>query len=291
MVEKCQIGNQLTISRVLTGLWQIADIERKDGVLDPDEAAQMMGPYVEACLTTFDMADHYGSAELIAGAYNSSAPGKTQLLTKWVPKPGELTRDEVRDAVKRAIDRLKTDSVDLLQYHAWNYADATYLDQLFWLQELKEEGLLKNLGLTNFDTAHLRVVKTSGIDVATNQICYSLLDQRGAVKMAATCEELDIKILAFGTLAGGFLSEKWIGKQEPEWSQIDNWSLMKYKRFIDVSGGWTQYQKLLVNLEKVALKHQVRKRQAACIGHHCNRCAAMLNQVEHLNNVWVGCSA
>jgi hypothetical protein len=47
----------------------------KDGkVLDPDTTARAMMPYGEAGLTTFDMADHYGSAEIIAGRYKAIAP-------------------------------------------------------------------------------------------------------------------------------------------------------------------------------------------------------------------------
>ncbi len=125
------------------------------------------------------MADHYGSAEEIAGFFQKqNEPGTVQLLTKWVPKPGPVTRDEVKAAVQRSLDRMQSDRLDLLQFHAWNYADPGWLDCLFWLQELKEEGLIRYLGLTNVDTAHLRIVIHSGIEVVSNQVCFSLLDQR-----------------------------------------------------------------------------------------------------------------
>jgi len=257
-IERIKIAPNLEISRVLTGLWQIADLERDGQALDPKETSKAMKPYTEAGFSTFDMADHYGSAEIIAGTFkylNKEVP--VELLTKWVPKPGKLTKDDVRQAVEIALNRLQASSIDLLQYHAWNYADASYLDQLFWLEELKEEGLIGNLGLTNFDAAHLRVVKSSGIDVVTNQICYSLLDQRAAREMTKVCEELNVKILAFGTIAGGFLTEKWLNKPEPNWDQIETWSLMKYKRFIDAAGGWKAYQQVLSVVASVASKHGV----------------------------------
>ncbi len=257
MIEKCQLAPGLEISRVLTGLWQIADLERDGKDLDPHSSALSMKSYVDAQFHTFDMADHYGSAEVIAGAYGQLYPGTAQMFTKWVPKPGRLSKVEVRSAIQKSLTRLQTDSIDLLQYHAWNYADAAYLDQLFYLQELKDEGLIKHLGLTNFDAPHLRVVKTSGVDIVSNQICYSLLDQRASQEMTVTCEELGIKILAFGTVAGGFLTEKWLGKPEPNWDQISNWSLMKYKRFIDVAGGWEEYQQVLDVLKRIALKNEV----------------------------------
>ena len=128
--------------------------------------------------------------------------------------------------------------LDLLQYHAWNYADARWLDELFWLQELKEEGLIRHLGLTNFDTAHLRILLYSGVEVVSNQVCYSLLDQRAAGGMTELCLEHGVKILAFGTLAGGLLSEKWLAAGDVPPEKMETWSQMKYKRFVDAAGGW-----------------------------------------------------
>ena len=78
-VERRALATDLEISRVVTGLWQIADMER-DGSVDAAAAAAAMEPYLEAGLTTFDMADHYGSAEEIVGAY--SGPRAHEALTK-----------------------------------------------------------------------------------------------------------------------------------------------------------------------------------------------------------------
>ena len=63
--ERTELAPGLTISRAVTGLWQIADIERKSGALDPERGADDLARYVDAGFDTFDMADHYGSAELI----------------------------------------------------------------------------------------------------------------------------------------------------------------------------------------------------------------------------------
>ena len=186
----------------------------------------------------FDMADHYGSSEIIAGHFKNmnSLSGKVQLFTKWVPKPGKISRDDARNAINLSLDRMKQSKLDLLQFHAWQYADASWLDGLFYLNELKEEGLIDHIGVTNFDAAHLRVALTSGIPIVSNQICHSLIDQRANGQMIKICNEFGVKILAFGTLAGGFLTGKWLGKIEPKGSDLQTWSEMKYKRFIDEAG-------------------------------------------------------
>lgn len=248
------LAPDLPISRIITGLWQVADLERDGKPLDLDEAAKALVPYIAAGLTTFDMADHYGSSELIVGRLHKKYVQKEtiQLLTKWVPTPGKLSKESVREAIQLSLKRMQLDTLDLLQYHAWNYADPTWLDQLYWLQELREEGLIKHIGLTNFDTAHVRMVLKSGIKVVSNQVCFSLLDQRAKQGMLDLCAENDIHLLAFGTVAGGFLSEKWLNAHEPYADQLTTWSEMKYKRFIDQTGTWQNFQDLLQTLSQLA---------------------------------------
>jgi aryl-alcohol dehydrogenase-like predicted oxidoreductase/enamine deaminase RidA (YjgF/YER057c/UK114 family) len=257
-VPQIELAKGFNISRVVTGLWQIADMERDGHTLDPIKSSTFMKPYIDLGFTTFDMADHYGSSEVIAGTFRKLNPSlPVQLLTKWVPAPGPVSKEDVRNAVTLALKRMHSEQIDLMQFHAWSYADPRWLDCLFWLQELRSEGLIQQLGLTNFDTAHLRIVLKSGIEVVTNQVCYSLIDQRASGPMADLCHKENVKLLAFGTIAGGFLSERWLGRPEPTQGELTTWSEMKYKRFIDVAGGWKKFQSLLTALNAIAKEHGV----------------------------------
>ena len=255
-VERVELAPGFEISRVVTGLWQIADLERGGTDVDLEACANEMARYVDAGLTSFDMADHYGSSELIAGRFSASG-GAGELMTKWVPKPGPHGRAEVREAVERALDRMGQARLDVLQFHAWSYSDPGWLDCMFFLQELRDEGLIGHLALTNTDTAHLRMLLDTGMEVSSNQICYSLLDQRAAGVMTELCVERDVKILAFGTLAGRFLTEAWVGVPEPALDGLQTWSLMKYKRFIDAAGGWSRFQVVLEAVQRAARRHDV----------------------------------
>jgi aryl-alcohol dehydrogenase-like predicted oxidoreductase/enamine deaminase RidA (YjgF/YER057c/UK114 family) len=243
-----QLASGLTISKVITGLWQIADMECTHQ-LDPVTTAKWMEPYAHAGIHTFDMADHYGSSEIIAGHFRNIHPNSVY-LTKWVPPPGPVTRQGTEAAVHRALERMQAEQIDLMQFHTWNYADASWLDALFYLQELKQAGLIRHLGLTNFDSAHVNMAARSGIHIVSNQVCFSLLDLRAAAKMTEVCKNHNIKLLAFGTLAGGFLSDRWLGKPEPK--GLKTWSQMKYKRYIDQAGGWAAFQSILKTLDEVA---------------------------------------
>ncbi len=114
-VERCELAPGFSISRVLTGLWQIADMERGGRTVDQDTAAAAMRAYVDAGLTSFDMADHYGTSEEIAGRFSRTDAGAdAQMLTKWVPEPGPVTREDARAAVERSLRRLGTDRLDLV---------------------------------------------------------------------------------------------------------------------------------------------------------------------------------
>ena len=263
-VERLELAPGFSISRVLTGLWQIADMERDGRAIDLDAAAAAMEPYVEAGLTTFDMADHYGSAEEIVGRFIARhGEGHIEVATKWVPRPGPVSRSDVRAAVERALERLRAPAIDLLQFHAWRYCDPSYLDCLFWLDELRAEGLVRHLGLTNFDAAHLDLVLASGIPVVSNQVSFSLVDRRAAGGLSDVCRKRGVRLLAYGTLAGGLLTERWLGVSEPKAHALDTWSRMKYKRFIDAGGGWGSFQQLLAAAGRVAARLDVSTAQVA----------------------------
>jgi aryl-alcohol dehydrogenase-like predicted oxidoreductase/enamine deaminase RidA (YjgF/YER057c/UK114 family) len=258
-VERIALAPDLSISRVLTGMWQIADMERDGRALAPEPAARALRAYVDAGFTSFDMADHYGSAEIVASHLREglSAADQVQLFTKWVPKPGPLTLADARSAVERSLQRLRTRRIDLLQFHAWSYADPSWIDGLLHLQALRSEGLIAHIGLTNVDAAHLNMVLATGIAVISNQVCFSLLDRRAAGSLSDVCRARGVKLVAYGTLAGGWLSNRWLGQPEPDWEHGGTWSQMKYGRFVRVAGGWDALQRVLRAADAVARRHDV----------------------------------
>src|SRR5215470_6681519 len=115
---RVELGPGLEVPRVLTGLWQVADMERNGRPLDPDMASRALGEYAEAGFDAFDMADHYGSAELLVGRYLAqSGPGSATVLTKWCPLPGPMTPKVVQDGLQQRLERLGCPRLDVLQLH------------------------------------------------------------------------------------------------------------------------------------------------------------------------------
>ncbi len=255
-VERTRLAAGLEVSRVLTGLWQVADQERGGAALETRRAARALEPAVDAGFVTVDVADHYGSAELIAGALQKRRP-EVQVLTKWVPEPGVSSRTDVEAAIQRSLDRIGTDRLDALQFHAWSYPDPGWLDCLFHLTEIRAEGRIGHLGVTNFDAVHLDLALQSGIPIVSNQVCYSLVDRRPAGRMTDVCRTHGIGMLVYGTLAGGLLSDRWLGVAEPPIDDSLTWSQMKYRRFIDQAGGWDRFQAVLRAARRVADRYSV----------------------------------
>jgi aryl-alcohol dehydrogenase-like predicted oxidoreductase/enamine deaminase RidA (YjgF/YER057c/UK114 family) len=249
--------------RLLTGLWQIADMEKDGRRVDLNATAEAMAASIRDGFDGFDMADHYGSAEDVVGALQRLVRDRRVDIgdstpffsTKWCPAPGPMTPAVVREAVETSLRRMDLPRIELLQFHWWTFDHPGYLDAMRELARLREEGLIAELGVTNMDADHLRLLLRDGVPVRTNQVCFSLLDRRAAEDMTALCLASGVRLLAYGTLAGGFLSGRWLGRPEP--SAVDDWSKMKYGRFIREIGGWDALQRILSACDRVAKRHGV----------------------------------
>jgi len=252
----------LPICRALIGMWQVSGAH---GSIEPRSVLKAMIGLHDQGFTTWDLADHYGPAEDFIGAFRrdlASSRGEDalrsiQAFTKWVPNPGPMTRPVVDRAISTSLRRMGVQQLDLLQFHWWEYSDPQYLDALTHLNDLRAEGRIRYLALTNFDTAHLRTILEHGIPIVSNQVQYSLIDRRPEVRMTALCQERGVQLLTYGTLCGGLLSDRFLGKPEPARAELNTASLQKYKRMIDAWGGWELFQGLLRTLRIVADRHGV----------------------------------
>ena len=260
--SRIQLAPDLQICRALNGMWQVSGAH---GHIDPEKAVEGMFSYLDAGFTTWDLADHYGPAEDFIGEFRrrladrrgSDATAGIQAFTKWVPNPGPMDRSWVEENIDKSLRRMDVESLDLLQFHWWDYGDERYLEAIGYLGKLRDEGKIRHLGLTNFDTQHLQKIVDEGHQVVSNQVQYSLIDRRPEIKMAQYCQNQGIHLLAYGTLAGGLLSDRYLGQLEPGRGALTTASLSKYKQMVDAWGGWDLLQELLFGLKGIADRHQV----------------------------------
>jgi aryl-alcohol dehydrogenase-like predicted oxidoreductase len=259
---RCMLTSGMSICRLLNGMWQVSGAH---GRIDPESAVHEMFAYHKAGFTTWDLADHYGPAEDFIGSFRQQlaasrgedALATLQAFTKWVPRPGPMTRDIVEANINISRQRMGVDTIDLLQFHWWAYEDTRYLDALMHMAQMQEEGMIRHLALTNFDTDHVQRILDHGIRIVSNQVQYSLIDLRPEVAMVPMCEARGVQLLTYGTLCGGLLSDAYIGQPEPRGTALSTVSLRKYKQMVDAWGGWGLFQELLAALKTIADKHGV----------------------------------
>ncbi|CAN7146361.1 aldo/keto reductase [Mesorhizobium sp. LjNodule214] len=259
-----ELGPGYTISRVIRGGWQLAG---GHGVIDREQAVTDLIATFDAGIWTYDCADIYTGVEELIGAARLrladerglDAAARMKVHTKLVPdleRLASINRDYIRGIVDQSLRRLKTERLDLVQFHWWDYALPGYVDAIGWLNELRLEGKVRNVGTTNFDTPRLAEILAAGVPLVSQQLQYSVLDQRPAGRLAALAAQNGISFLCYGSVAGGFLSDKWLDVAEPQ-TPLENRSLVKYKLIIDDFGGWDLFQLLLRTLKAVGDRHGV----------------------------------
>ena len=252
------------ISRIVRGGWQLAG---GHGEVIGARAIADMEAFVDAGIATFDCADIYTGVEAMIGDFiaglrrrrGGAAADRVRVHTKFVPdlsRLADLRPDEVEATVDRSLRRLRVDTLHLVQFYWWDLARGEPARVLEPLIRLREKGKIGHLGLTNWDAAQIALFLEAGFEPVSAQVQYSVLDRRPENGLARWCVARDIHLLCYGTLAGGFLTGRWLGAPDPGFA-FDNRSLVKYRLIIDEFGPWSLFQDLLRCLDGIGGRHGV----------------------------------
>ena len=254
----------MNTDKIILGCWQLAGGHGEASV--DQRIADLIEAYDQG-FRKFDCADIYTGVEELLGQFlcnlenvrGAEAASSVKIHTKCVPDLKLLSPDcakTVEKTVRRSATRLRREQLDLVQFHWWDYAKPGALETLGALLSLKKQGEIAEVGLTNFDTAHTKQFVEAGIPIFSTQVQYSLLDRRPAATLAPYCLKHQIKMYCYGSLAGGLLSEKYLGAAEPV-EPLENRSLVKYKLIVDEVGSWDFFQELLSALKNIGKSHNL----------------------------------
>lgn len=263
-VEMTDLRPGYAISRVIKGGWQLAG---DHGPVDRADAVRDMEAFLDAGITTFDCADIYVGVEEMIGEFisdvrkrrGSEVANRVRVHTKLVPDLGLLENIQPADVeaiIDRSLKRLQVERLDLVQFFWWDLSMGDALRGLDVLKRCQEKGKVAHLGVTNWDVAETRPFTEAGFDLVSTQVQYSLLDRRAENGLTEWAARQNMQLLCYGTLAGGFLTERWLGAPDPGFS-FDNRSLIKYRLIIDEFGAWERFQELLSLLKSIGDKHGV----------------------------------
>ena len=271
MIQRIELQKGYSISRVIKGGWHLAG---GHGTISEQTALEDMLHFNEAGITTFDCADIYTGVEELIGkylkkhkdAFSSGNLAPIQIHTKYVHDYNalaSLSKTETEKIIDRSLRRLGVERLDLVQFAWWDYQFPKYIETALHLKELQKAGKIRFLGITNFDTQRIEELIAAGVEIASNQVQYSVFDHRVEKKMTALATKHQIPYLCYGTVAGGFLSDRYLNAPDPV-PPYENRSLTKYRLIIEEFGSYELFQQALRILRKIADKHQVNITEVAC---------------------------
>jgi pyridoxine 4-dehydrogenase len=211
------LGGDLPVTRLGYGAMQItgegvwgepADRDGAEAVLrravelgvDLIDTADSYGPYVSEdlireALHTGDRSDPYGGVTIATkGGLTRTGPGQ------WVPvgRPAYL-----KQCVEMSLRRLDVERIDLYQLHRVD-VEVPLEDQLGALTELRDEGKIRHLGLSEVDVATLREARAI-TDIVSVQNLFNLTD-RSAQDVLEECEREGLGFLPWFPIATGELA-------------------------------------------------------------------------------------
>jgi aryl-alcohol dehydrogenase-like predicted oxidoreductase len=260
MVERVALRPGYEVARIVKGGWQLAG---GHGAVDRAEAIADMARFLDAGIDAFDCADIYTGVEEMIGAFiaslSPSDAARVRVHTKLVPDLDRLDTFSPADAeaiVDRSLTRLGIERLHLVQAFWWDRGRGLYAETLASLKDLQAKGKIAHIGVTNWDSDAIEPLLDAGLDIVSAQVQYSLLDARHEGRFAGWCAARRIGLICYGVLAGGFLTDAWLGKSDPGYG-FENRSLTKYRLIIDEFGGWDLFQSLLATLDAIARKHGV----------------------------------
>eukprot|EP00937_MAST-01D_sp_MAST-1D-sp2_P003461 g3461.t1 len=253
------------------------------GRLPAEQLLHSLAEHRTIGIDTVDTADAWGHCEATVGEFIGTtrygAGRRPVAITRYSPQPRHrISKADVAAALCRSRERLGMRGAERLDVVLLMWADFSvrhYVQVARHLDALRREGGMAALGVTDFDVARLEELLRAGVRVDCVLAPMSLLDRRAtrAVERAgdheggapqsllAFCEARGIPVLARGVLAGGWLSESFVGAlPHAREAPMPNPTLAQYLPCIQAldSGwrpSWSRYQQLLLALDAIALKH------------------------------------
>jgi aryl-alcohol dehydrogenase-like predicted oxidoreductase len=233
-----QLGTTgLEITRVGFGAWALggANYDWGWGAQDDDDSIAAIHRALELGVNWIDTAAQYGfghSEEVVGRALRElDAAKRPYVFTKAGQPEGpnrttlqSLRRDSLRRELEGSLQRLGLDAIDLYQIH-WPIPDEEIEEGWTAFAKFKEEGLVRHIGVSNFDVAQLRRAQAIA-PVETLQPPYSLVDREAEKEILPFAEREGIGVIIYspmgsGLLTGAMTRERIANLPEDDWRKHD----------------------------------------------------------------------
>jgi len=260
---QCAKVKDLTVSKIALGTWAMGG-GRDWGATDEKEALATVAAALEAGINTIDCAPIYGlgASETLLGKALKGKRQNVVLTTKCGLIPGpravehNLKAESINKEIESSLARLQTDYIDIYFIH-WPDRNTPLEETLGAMQNLKEQGKIRHIGVSNFD-AKLLAQASDIAEISCVQNGYSFLSRQNGEEVFPLCQKHNIAFFAYGPLCGGILSGRY--KKEPNLARNDARSF--FYQFYK-GDNFKKAQKAVQNFETVAQQHNGTTAQAA----------------------------
>ncbi len=189
-MKRLSLNNESQIPILGFGTWQL----HGDTCVRSTEYALSTG------YRHIDTAEAYDNQVEVGRAIRNSGLKRSDIFLTTKVWMTNLAREKVKESCQRSLDELEVDYIDLLLIH-WPNRSIPVEETLEAMNELKEEGLIKAIGVSNFTINHLKDALKTGVEVANNQIEYHpSLNQE---ELREFCQENNITVTAYSPIAQG----------------------------------------------------------------------------------------
>ena len=192
----------LKVSRITFGCWELGG-GPWDFTSDENNIRALQLAFDNG-MTSFDSAEGYGGghSEEVVGKALAGKRDQCVIATKVSPK--HLRAPDVRASIEASLTRLAMDYVDLYYIH-WPNVEIPIEETMSELNKLKEEGLIRAIGVSNFSLEQLKEAAALGrIDALQPE--YSLLQRDIEQGLLQYCHENAISVLSYSSIAKGILT-------------------------------------------------------------------------------------
>jgi aryl-alcohol dehydrogenase-like predicted oxidoreductase len=207
----------MEITRLGFGAWAIGGggWEAGWGPQEDDDSIAAIRRALELGINWIDTAAAYGfgRSERVVGRALEDLPARPFVFTKCslLEGPGRriehsLKRDSILREAEASLQRLGIDAIDLYQIH-WPIPDEDIQEGWRALAELKERGLVRHIGVSNFDVGQLQRIQQIA-PVETMQPQYSLLAREAEDRLLPFCEQEGIGAIVYSPMGSGLLTGK-----------------------------------------------------------------------------------
>lgn len=234
-------------SRIIRGGWQLHAATRVDAEA---EALRILGFMAEG-IATFETSDTYRHVDDALRLAIARRRGSGELPPRVHTR---LTLPcEVAAGCQGFMDRLGVGALDLVQIQDWGLDEQRILAACEAVEDLRMRGRVGGLGLMNMSEETLDRLWRRGVRPHTIQVQLSLLDRRPLSALCAWAMAHGVAVLAYGTLAGGLIDARWLGRPDPGFRPAaDAHFHAEYRAVVEAFGGWALYQDLLSALDATA---------------------------------------